>query len=113
TWSRISADLLRAGCSRGRGRQVVDKLVNRSLDVGGRDEAVRRDVDVARRVAPCGTGEVVRELGVDLVERRLHGVDRGLQRAPAAADDLDCVALGEDECLPAGGVDVRSEDLRL
>ena len=45
-------------------------------------EAVRRDVDGARAVPASGTREVIRQLGVHLVERRLHGIDRGLERGP-------------------------------
>ena len=90
---RIGTDLLRTGGSGGRGREVVDELVDGTFDVGGRNKAVCWDVDVARGMAASRPGEVIGEFSVDLVERGLHRVDGGLKRRPAAADHLDRVAL--------------------
>jgi len=86
-------------------------LPMRRLNVGSGDEAVGRVVDVPGRMTPRRPDEVVIQLGVHLVEGRLHGVDRGLKDVLQPADDLHRVALGEDERLASRDVDVGREDL--
>jgi hypothetical protein len=64
-------------------------------------------------VAPGDGGEVVAQLGVGLVERRLHRRGERLEDAPRPGGHGHRGALREDERLPARGVEVGDEDLRL
>jgi hypothetical protein len=58
------------------------ELVDGGLHVARADEAVRRVVDGGRGVPPRRRGEVVAQLGVGLVERRLHRGGERLEDAP-------------------------------
>jgi hypothetical protein len=110
---RIHADARGTGAAHRSGREVVDQLVDGGLHVARAHEPVRRVVDGGRGVAPGDGGEVVAQLGVGLIERRLHGRGERLEDAPRPGGHGHRGALREDECLPARGVEVGDEDLRL
>src|SRR5690606_5660887 len=109
----VRTDEARTGSARGGARKVVDELVDGRLHGGRGDEAVRCVVHVAGRMAARRAGEVVVQLGVDFIERRLHRVDGRLENVPGPADDRYRVPGREDEDLPARDVDVAGEDLGL
>ncbi len=110
---RIHANARGTGAAHRPGRKVVDQLVDGGLHVARADEPVRRVVDRGRRMAPGDGGEVVAQLGVGLVERGLHGRGERLEDAPRPGGHGHRGALREDERLPARGVEIGDQDLRL
>jgi hypothetical protein len=110
---RVHADARGAGAAHRSGREVVDQLVYGGLHVARAHEPVRRVVDGRRSMAPGDGGEVVAQLGVGLIERRLNRRGERLEDAPGPGGHGHRGALREDERLSARGVEVRDEDLRL
>ncbi len=64
-------------------------------------------------MSPAGRGEVLPQLRINLVEGGLRRPRQRSEDAPCAGGDGDGGALGEDEGLTPGGVEVRGENLRL
>lgn len=65
------------------------------------------------RVTSGMTTEVVAELGVYLIERRLDRVEKWFEHLPSTALDGDGIALCKDERLSPQDIDVCIEDLCL